>query len=947
MWNEQLMRQQANTLDDHAYEDQLQQQLIFFSFSGIERMVHFLEMPPEDGTQQPVEPALKKSDRSVAVELQQQAKLYLEGLLSFVESAEANEVARAKSSSKREDPEMVEIEDTEIPKLGSRGEELLRQVYASEGWQSLRHSGAREDVDVFTKTVRSASVTLSGAPARQAFSSEDGIASLLNDLFARSQGSPHQSLWVADACPSALPIVPKRLRRTDSFFVSGSNGLVNPSFFVASLLRTIYSALMLPTTESVSGLVNFRLRNPAMQLRLVALLEKCGSYADCHLAAKLMRILALVLRPRPDQSAIAPKENECQHSISLVIAAGLAGRVLELLSPLTRRLGKGFQLTATHLILAREAVRLVKAVVAAVGKLQFSANLAVQKEALEAMTLALVPMPTVKEIVMLLLYDMQVNAGIHGKELTKELALKTIRLQDLHSLCSETLAKLLHLAPSNRYEIVELMTQHKILGHQQLHTSFVSDLMDRSETLRLTRALELLLAEEGPYADEKVLQLAWAEMPDEATGHFFAVALGFVRKGGGGPRLLAITNRRLLILGQSRHGAAKRPCGLCPPESFCPIGPEIFRSYGHHELSRIYSASDAQLLVVGRLAKTKLGEVKAEEFDIFVFHSVDAQRDFKERLMTLSGQSAPSRVKIQQEMLVDKAAKSKTASRIARTTWAYRETDEGDRLSLFVLTELNFFELEANFGLWIPSSVEDEKGHVSENEYDGGESDEDVGESTKVQTSFSQEIASAARRARASKFALERRSLEEPLLLERASERLARRYKAPPTEWLLEGIVTGAQADDDTLWRHFSEHDISQVAKDREKAQSLTEGKLFELPGASRDMERSNTSKIMREKRKTILTQQFKCPVVNLREVSFDQGSSPVLRLVFKTEKSQQQEVAIRFLDDAARESWRRNLQFVLQKSASHGSQWGRGYEKAAGTGPATRSGRSEQFFAH
>ncbi|CAE7763335.1 unnamed protein product, partial [Symbiodinium microadriaticum] len=303
--------------------------------------------------------------------------------------------------------------------------------------------------------------------------------------------------------------------------------------------------------------------------------------------------------------------------------------------------------------------------------------------------------------------------------------------------------------------------------------------------------------------------------------------------------------------------------------------------------------------------------------------------------MTLSGQSAPSRVKIQQEMLVDKAAKSKTASRIARTTWAYREADEGDRLSLFVLTELNFFELEANFGLWIPSSVEDEKGHVSENEYDGGESDEDVGESTKVQTSFSQEIASAARRARASKFALERRSLEEPLLLERASERLARRYKAPPTEWLLEGIVTGAQADDDPKMNRVNEERLTKAAacaptgsQDREKAQSLTEGKLFELPGASRDMERSNTSKIMREKRKTILTQQFKCPVVNLREVSFDQGSSPVLRLVFQTEKSQQQEVAIRFLDDAARESWRRNLQFVLQKSASHGSQWGRGYEK-------------------
>ncbi|CAE7476198.1 unnamed protein product, partial [Symbiodinium natans] len=232
-----------------------------------------------------------------------------------------------------------------------------------------------------------------------------------------------------------------------------------------------------------------------------------------------------------------------------------------------------------------------------------------------------------------------------------------------------------------------------------------------------------------------------------------------------------------------------------------------------NELTRIYSASDAQLLVVGRLQKSKLGEVQDELFDIFVFHQADAQREFKERLTTLSGTSAPSRVKIQQETLVDKAAKSKTASRIARTTWAFRETDSGERLSLFVLTELNFFELEANFNLWIPSSVMDEKGHVSENEYDGGESDEDVGESAKVRTSFSHEIANAARRARASKFSLERRSLEEPLLAERASERLARRYKAPPTEWLLDGIVTGAQAGADTLWQHFSDQDIAQASK--------------------------------------------------------------------------------------------------------------------------------------
>ncbi|CAK9043765.1 unnamed protein product [Durusdinium trenchii] len=37
-WDEKLMRQEANLLDDMAYEDQLQQQMMFFSFNGIEGM---------------------------------------------------------------------------------------------------------------------------------------------------------------------------------------------------------------------------------------------------------------------------------------------------------------------------------------------------------------------------------------------------------------------------------------------------------------------------------------------------------------------------------------------------------------------------------------------------------------------------------------------------------------------------------------------------------------------------------------------------------------------------------------------------------------------------------------------------------------------------------------------------------------------------------------------
>ncbi|CAJ1412823.1 unnamed protein product, partial [Effrenium voratum] len=784
MWNEKLMRQEANLLDDTSYEDQLQQQLIFFSFSGIERMVHFLEMPPEDGADHSEDhpPWMGKSDRSVAVELKQQARAYLEELLGHVEGADNAAQQHACKLAMREEPETVEIEDTEIPKLGSKGGELLRQVFELEGCKQ-GYRPANDDPVLASAQVHSELPSYVGQAG-----SAVGTARLLDDLFRRAHTT---GLWSTDPCPSSLPSVPRLLQRTDSFFMPGSPGLVRCSFFVSALLRTMFAALTLPTTEAVSGLVNFRLRNPEMQLRLVALIEKCG-YVDCHLAAKLMRILSMVLRLHPDESVLRLEENDCQHCIGLVIAAGLAGRALELLSPLMKHLGTGFELEPANLVLAREAVRLINTIASTVSCLRFSKDTAIQKSALEAMVLGLVPMPTIKAIVMLLLYDMQVNAGsMHGKSITKDLALRTIRWQDLHGLCSETLAQLLYLAPSIRYEALELMHQHKVLGQKQLHTSFISALLDRSEIKRLRFAFELLLPELEGHHGEKVLQLAWAEMPEEGTRNFFAVALGFVRTGGA--RLLALTNKRLIILGQSRHGAAKRPCGLCPPESFCPIGPAISKSYSYSEFTRIYSSSDEQLLILGRLEKS-MTDVN-EKFDVIIFHQSDSQKEFKERLMTLSGLDPSMRTKIQQEMLVNKTAKSKTASRIARTTWAFREVDEGERLSLFVLTELNFFEFQVNFSLWIPNSVDQEKAYVSDNEYEGGESDDDLHQTAGAQSAlgFTAAMAAAEKRAKATKFMHERRALEEPILTERASERQSRRYQAPPNEWLLDGIRTGAK----------------------------------------------------------------------------------------------------------------------------------------------------------
>lgn len=40
---------------------------------------------------------------------------------------------------------------------------------------------------------------------------------------------------------------------------------------------------------------------------------------------------------------------------------------------------------------------------------------------------------------------------------------------------------------------------------------------------------------------------------------------------------------------------------------------------------------------------------------MFIFHQVDAQREFKERLMVLSGLDPLMRIKLHQEMLVNRA----------------------------------------------------------------------------------------------------------------------------------------------------------------------------------------------------------------------------------------------------------------------------------------------------
>jgi len=959
MWNSTLMRKEANLLDDHAYEDQLEQQLIFFSFSGIERMVHFLEIPKkgaeDDEAKSADENFLRKSDRTIVVELQRKAKDWLQNLMEEAKDLHHTIRQDKKADVEREDPEMAEIDDVTVQEIGNTGETLLREVYSTLAHHHIAEKPDRGDraEDKAAAAVLAASTALSEVEKTVGRASEGGgeAASLLDDLFKRAQTSSDK-LWVPDTCPSSTPSMAARLQTTDHFFVPGSDGVVAPSFFLAAALRTIYAALTLPTTEAVSKVVNFRLKNTMMQLRLVLLLEKCGSYVDGNVAAKLMVILGSVLKLQPDQSRLEPESNNWDHCIGLVIAAGLAGRCMAILTPFMRRLGRDTELSVEQLVLAVEAVGLINTIARAVQHLHVKADPEVQKKVRQAMILHLVPLPTVKAVFLLLLYDMQVNTtSVHGKTITGNLVYKTIRWQRTHQLCVDTIARLIHMAPDIRYEAMELILQYKVMGRNQVHNSFLGDLLDRKETLRLESAMQLLLNAENGDDSERVLQLVWVDLAQETDKSMFAS----FSKSEEGARLLALTNKRVIVMGKSRHGASKRPCGICPPESFCPVGPNKESAFPLTELTRIICNSDPQLLVLGHIAKTATGALQGEKFLKVIFNQRDSRREFKERLTALSGTNSENRIPVVMDMLVGKTVKRKTTSRIVCTTWAFRESEDeaqGERLSYFVLTELNFFEFKADFDSWLPESENNTEFYASEDDYQGGESDNDELINTinsQAKSKFSQQIIEAAKSARSELFVHERRDREDPSLGERALLRGSRRYQPPPNEWLIQGLgINSHGVGCDTIWDELTPEQIQTDIEERNKAKILSEQKFYQIHGAPKEEQALHERKVIKTAQKAIVTQLFKCPVINLKEVTFEHGELPIVHLGFHPAGGAKEMVTIRFMDDATRERWRRYLQFILFKQSDSQTQWSRGTGEAPGADGRSvrpRSTASAKFF--
>jgi len=148
-----------------------------------------------------------------------------------------------------------------------------------------------------------------------------------------------------------LPRVPRLLRLGGAFL---ANSEVHRAYHLAALLRCLFAVLTVPGAERFRVDMRRWLAQSATQLRLIILVERCETYVTCHVAAKLLRLMSLVLRVDPDQTRL---EDEHEHLVSLTIMAQFAKKVLVLLQPVLGQLGQSL-VSEQQLTLCTEALRI-------------------------------------------------------------------------------------------------------------------------------------------------------------------------------------------------------------------------------------------------------------------------------------------------------------------------------------------------------------------------------------------------------------------------------------------------------------------------------------------------------------------------------------------------------------------------------------------------------------
>eukprot|EP00931_Biecheleriopsis_adriatica_P073141 TRINITY_DN47486_c0_g1_i1.p1 TRINITY_DN47486_c0_g1~~TRINITY_DN47486_c0_g1_i1.p1 ORF type:complete len:1808 (+),score=359.26 TRINITY_DN47486_c0_g1_i1:717-5426(+) len=270
---------------------------------------------------------------------------------------------------------------------------------------------------------------------------------------------------------------PDSLTWDEDIFVDVKKGEVNPVYPVAAFLRVCNALLTCPPRggarrSAIRRTMQSTLRHPASIAKMLALVNGLPSLA-CNIAAKFLRLMTLTLTISAEDEEIGFPKLE-HYSVVMLYVQRLAESVLYLL-----KLTKDQRLALKEEVLSVEIARFMSALVNAVPWLaSWTDQVATQRFCVEQCLDWLIPPVTIRVLVAMVLYDLQVDGGggggrnIHG-EFVKEAYNRT----GMKEVALTTLSKILVRCTKYRYDVLEVFSVGEVFLAQNVRPSFLGELL--------------------------------------------------------------------------------------------------------------------------------------------------------------------------------------------------------------------------------------------------------------------------------------------------------------------------------------------------------------------------------------------------------------------------------------------------------------------------------------
>lgn len=637
----------------------------------------------------------------------------------------------------------------------------------------------------------------------------------------------------------------------EDLFADERKGWVRPAFIVAAVLRCAHVMLVRPVAEVFRHEMIEYLKDADTVRKILMLMPHTG-YLNCNVAAKFLRVMSRVLTLPPDVTS------ESIHTLLLfdmlsTFIKQLCVPALQVMKQTSER-----SLNVQEQVLCTEMARCVEIIGRNIPYIIFSAERQEPQELCVMKCLErFISITVVSTITQMILYDLQVDSGgSGGGAINADFAKGSMARKGMREMCSRVLAQHLQRCPPMKYAVLEAFAQAVVFGKQAIRASYMYELLAMLNQGQYAVGVETMLQEvnnRDRNNPERVLRLFECEICQTGSSEF---------------RTLIVSNLSLYIMDKPK---STMHCGVCPPERFCPHAPTLSAPCSYLDICRLVKGYGSQHLIIGWIDPSG-----GERFQHVICHRTRDRDILVEMMHSLTAQGKGTELNDRAALASDSLSRAVIQEAIGNDpifayTYALR-ADQGDRLSLFVLTSANFYEFQVNF---------DNYGY--DPDMPEADADDEIGPQMED---------SAIELALDEMFGAVDNTLRESSKGNDDDDELTvgRKKKSQALASKLRGIR--------------DRRNTAMEKGDNERLDTVGKGAFGDL-GMSLAEKREA---LMKKVKGSYLTPVVEQPVGSITMIGFMPGDDPVLRLDVGGK------VMIRFFDDLAREDWRRALACALNQ---------------------------------